>query len=152
MTNEAVSVRVPLDVYLELAFQLRNSGDMRQPDDVVAFAVRAWLGKRQAKPNGGYQWKDLFLPDGTELRMRFRGTYYYAKVDGDQLKYAGETVSPRSWALMVTGTVRNPWRDIWLRRGFNECWTRASLWRTGSTCSPLLPNTNRRLHARRVTD
>jgi hypothetical protein len=49
MPNEAVSVRVPLAVYLELAYQLRNNGDMRQPDEVVAFAVKAWLGKPVAR-------------------------------------------------------------------------------------------------------
>jgi hypothetical protein len=152
MTNEAVSVRVPLGVYLEVAYQLRNSGDLRQPDDIVASAVKAWLGNRQGKSNGGYQWKELFLPDGTELRMRYRGVYYYAKIDGDQLKYAGETVSPRAWASMVTGTVRNPWRDIWIRRAINECWTRASMWRTGSSYSPLLLNAERRRHARRMSD
>ena len=36
----------------------------------------------------GYQWKDLFLPDGTDLRMRYKGVDYYAKVEGDKLTYA----------------------------------------------------------------
>lgn len=35
----------------------------------------------------GYQWKDLFLPDGTDLRMRYKGVDYYAKVEGDKLTY-----------------------------------------------------------------
>jgi hypothetical protein len=152
MTNEALSVQVPLDTYLELAFQLRNNGDTRQPDEVVAFALRAWLGNRQARPSGGYQWKDLFLPDGTELRMRYRGAYYYAGIAGDQLRYAGEIVSPRNWALMVTGTVRNAWRDIWIRRGINEGWTRASMWRSSGAYSPLLPGSDRRRQARRMTE
>jgi hypothetical protein len=152
MTNEAIAVQVPLGVYLELAYRLRNSGDTRGPDDVVVFALKAWLGNRQGKSDGGYQWKELFLPDGSELRMRFRGAYYYARIDGDQLKYAGETVSPRGWTLMVTGTVRNPWRDIWIRRGINECWTRAAMWREASEYSPLRPHAERRRHGRRATD
>jgi hypothetical protein len=152
MSNEAIAVQVPLGVYLELAYRLRNSGDTREPDDVVVVALKAWLGNRQEKSIGGYQWKELFLPDGSELRMRFRGAYYYARIDGDQLKYAGEIVSPRGWALMVTGTVRNPWRDIWIRRGINECWTRASMWRSASEYSPLRPHAERRRHARTATD
>jgi hypothetical protein len=48
--------------------------------------------------------------------------------------------------------VRNPWRDIWIRRAINECWTRASMWRTGSSYSPLLLNAERRRHARRMSD
>lgn len=152
MQNEAVSVRVPHQVYLDLAFQLRNSGDTRDPDDVVVAALKAWLAQRQVKSTGGYQWKELFLPEGTELRIRYRGAYNYARIDGDQLKYAGEVVSPRDWALMVTGSVRNPWRDIWIRRGVSECWTRASTWRTGNPYSPMIAHTDRRRQARRVTD
>jgi hypothetical protein len=131
-------------VYLELAYRLRNSGDTREPDDVVVFALKAWLGNRQEKSIGGYQWKELFLPDGSELRMRFRGAYYYARIDGDQLKYAGEIFSPRGCALMVPGTVRNPLRYLWIRRGINECWTIAY--------TPLRPHAERRRHARRATD
>lgn len=152
MQNEAISVQVPHGVYLDLAFQLRNTGDTRHPDDVVVLALKAWLSKRQGKPTGGYQWKALFLPDGSELRMRYRGAYHYASIDGDQLKYAGEAVSPRDWTLMVTGSVRNPWRDIWIRRGIDECWTRAATWRTGSAYSPVLAHTDRRCGTRRISD
>lgn len=152
MTNETISVQVPLGAYLELAFQLRHSDDTRQPDEVVAFALKAWLSSWQGDSHGGYQWKTLFLPDGAELRMRFHGVDYYAKVENDKLRYAGETASPRSWALMVTGTVRNPWRDIWKRRSINECWTRASMWRSASSYSPALLNSDRRRHARRMSD
>lgn len=96
MTNETISVEVPVGAYLELAFQLRSSGDMRQPDEVVALALKTWLGNRQGKSYGGFQWKSLFLPDGTELRMRYRGVDYYATIDSDKLKYAGEAISPRT--------------------------------------------------------
>jgi hypothetical protein len=152
MQNETVSVKVPHKVYLDLAFHLRSSGDTRDPDDVMVAALKAWLANRQGKHNGGFQWKELFLPEGTELRIRYRGVYHYAGIDGDQLKYAGEVVSPRDWALMVTGSVRNPWRDIWIRRGVNECWTRASAWRTANPWSPALAHTDRRRQARRMTD
>jgi hypothetical protein len=43
MTNEAIPVQVPTRVYLDLAYQLRKSGDLRSPDDVVALAIRSWL-------------------------------------------------------------------------------------------------------------
>jgi hypothetical protein len=47
----------------------------------------------------------------------YRAYPRFYSLDGDQLWYEGETVSPRSWVFMVTGTVRNPGRDIWIRRG-----------------------------------
>ncbi len=152
MQNEAISVQVPHQVYLDLAFKLRNMGDTRDPDEAVVAALKAWLAGRQQTLQGGYQWKELFLPDGTELRLRYRGAYNYASVDGDQLKYAGEVVSPRDWALMVTGSVRNPWRDIRIRCGVNEAWTRASAWRVAAPYSPILAHTDRRRRTRRVTD
>jgi hypothetical protein len=53
---------------------------------------------------------------------------------------------------MVTGTVRNAWRDIWIRRSVNECWTHAALWRTASKVRPVLPYADRRQRQRRTTD
>ena len=46
-------------------------------------ALKAWLASRHGQSSGGYQWTELFLPDGTELRIRYRGAYNYARVDGD---------------------------------------------------------------------
>jgi hypothetical protein len=126
MTNEAIAVQVPPGGVSRAGLSAAQPRRHARPDDVVVFALKAWVANRQGKSSGGYQWKELFLPDGSELRMRFRSTYYYARIDGDQLK----SVSPRGWALMVTGTVRNPWRDIWIRRAINECWARASMWRS----------------------
>ena len=37
-------MQVTLGVYLDLAFRLRNSGDPREPDDVVVLALKAGLG------------------------------------------------------------------------------------------------------------
>lgn len=153
MTNEAFALAVPTRVYLDLAYQLRKSGDMRTPDEIVGLALKSWLAAHCGAPSGrGYQWKELFLPDGSDLRMRYRGAWYYAKVEGDQLVYAGEPVSPREWGLLVTGTVRNPWRDVWLRRGVTEYWTRAAVWRSQSGSTRIDPHTDRRRHARRRTD
>lgn len=153
MTNEAFAVGIPTRVYLDLAYQLRKRGDMRTPNDIVGLAIKSWLATNCGVLSGrGYQWKQLFLPDGTDLRLRYRGAWYYAKVEGDQLVYAGEPVSPREWGLMVTGTVRNPWRDIWIRRGVTEPWTRAAVWRSQSGSDRIDPHTNRRRQSRRSTD
>jgi hypothetical protein len=152
MGNEAVSVGLPTKVYLDLAFQLRKGGDLRSPEEVVLLAVRHWLAARVGKPDGlGYQWKELFLPDGTKLRMRYRGAWHYASVEGDRLVYAGEPVSPRDWGLMVTGAVRNAWRDVWIRSSINDGWVKAASLRAQSaTGGP--PGTERRRQSRRAGD
>jgi hypothetical protein len=155
MSNEALPVLVPTQAYLDLAFHLRKNGDLRRPDDVVALAIRQWMAGRGGRPDSatrGYQWKDVFLPEGTELRMRYRGAWYYAKIVRDRLIYAGENVSPREWGLMVTGGVRNAWRDVWIRRSVADCWTRASTWRAANASKPFFPGAERRQHARRSTD
>lgn len=150
MRNEALSVQVPTGLYVDVVTRLRRSGDLRSPTDVVAIALKNWLRSSPGKPGGGYQWKDVLLPDGTELRMRYRGACHYAAVKGDQVVYCGETVTPRGWVLMVTGTVRNPWRDIWIRRTPREVWTRADAWRGGGV--PCLVGADRRKYVRRWTD
>ncbi|UTY57819.1 hypothetical protein [Massilia sp. erpn] len=154
MQNEAMVVEVKPDLYIELALQLHKTGDGNRLNEVVSEALRDWLvarnGGRQSPR--GYQWKDVYLPDGTELRLRYQGEYYYAEVRGDRLMYAGATTSPRAWALQVTGSVRNAWRDISIRRGARGTWVRAALWRQQAKVERWLPYTDRRLAARRCTD
>ena len=71
MKNEAITVEVPPLLYLDLGACLRQTGDTRTPGDRVATALKAWLNPRMQRERIGYQWKNLFLPDGTELRMRY---------------------------------------------------------------------------------
>ena len=51
----------------------------------------------QPRP-GGYQWKSLFLPHGTEVRMSTEAGSFYAQVDGDVILHKGKSVSPSTWA------------------------------------------------------
>lgn len=57
---------------------LRETGAAADPAEAVDTAVRYWLtAMKQGAGDGarttprGYQWKSLFLPDGTWLRMAF---------------------------------------------------------------------------------
>ncbi|MFH0344486.1 MAG: hypothetical protein ACHBNF_20720 [Chromatiales bacterium] len=74
----------------------------------------------------GYTWKykdaSVFLPHGTEIRMRYKEVTYYAKVGGDQLVYNGKPISPGALANIVTGSSRNAWRDLWIKRPSNGEW------------------------------
>jgi|SRR5471030_2298981 len=153
MQNEAICVEVTSRLYLDLITQLSKSNDMRSPRDVVAIAIRTWLLAHLNRPSGrGYQWKELFLPAGTELRLRYQRVYYYAVIETDQLLYAGENMSPRDWAFVVTGSARNPWRDIWVRRTVGEGWIRACKLRAQNTGLLAASDGNRRFRNRRKTD
>ncbi|WP_229518513.1 hypothetical protein [Massilia sp. PAMC28688] len=100
----------------------RARGDHRKPEWVVEDAFQAWIEKiaredtdvAQAETRG-YQWKSLFLPEGTRVRFQYKRETYYADVRGDALVYNGRAYSPRQLLLHVTGTVRNAWRELWLR-------------------------------------
>jgi len=70
----------------------------------------------------GFQWKSLFLPDGTEVRMQYKSVWYYAKVEGDKLIYEGEPITPGRLANTVSGTSRNAWRDLWIKRPADFEW------------------------------
>jgi hypothetical protein len=61
-------------------------------------------------------WKHLFLPHGTTVRMKYQGQFHYAKVEGDHLVFDGKPISPSEFANCVTGTSRNAWRDLWIKR------------------------------------
>lgn len=54
----------------------------------------------------GYQWKSLFLPDGTQLRMKLRHEYVHAQVRGNHIDYKGMRLSPRQFVMLIAGCMR----------------------------------------------
>jgi len=89
---------------------------------------------RQRPP--GYQWKSLFLPHGTELRMSTAAGSFYAQVSGDEIFYQEKSVSPRQFTLAVAGDGRNAWRDVSIRRPGDDAWYVASYLRRNCTAAP----------------
>lgn len=124
-----ISVPVRTEQFLALAEFLRSNGDPRDPVHVIETAIEYWMDNASWKPEllsasstRGYQWKSLFLPEGTEVRMQYKGAYKYAKVDGDQLIYEGKPISPGTLANTIAGSSRNAWRDLWVKRPADREW------------------------------
>jgi hypothetical protein len=124
-----IAVPVFTQQFLELTEFLKSKGDSRDPVVAVMDAIDYWMLNAEWKPvllrpsaGLGYQWKSLFLPNGTELRMQYKGRYHYAKVEGDQLLYQGEPTSPGSLANTIAGSSRNAWRDLWIKRPGDTTW------------------------------
>jgi hypothetical protein len=99
-------------------------------------AINQWIASERgqltsiaATPTRGYQWKTLFLPDGTQLRITFGGDNFYARVREDAIIYQGRPVSPRQLAIAVCGKGRNAWRETWLLPPGERKWQSASLLR-----------------------
>ena len=73
----------------------------------------------------GFQWKTLFLPDGTILRTTHGENVEFAKVSGDRIvSEDGGTLTPSLFANR-RAKGRNAWRFIWLRFPGGEAWIRA---------------------------
>ncbi|MBO0333495.1 hypothetical protein J0X12_07715 [Sneathiella sp. CAU 1612] len=70
---------------------------------------------KYGNPNRGFQWQKVFLPNGTRIRMTYRGTHYYAEVHHEKLLFNGDSVTPSEFARKVANnTSRNAWRDIYI--------------------------------------
>ncbi len=131
----AIASPVPLHVLQELTMHLVKCGSGLTVAEAASLAIRSWIAREaqagtappqsapgpqvaqsaEPSPTRGYLWKDLFLPEGTELRMSSAGHTYHARVTGDDIIYKGRKVSPRGLTLAVAGDGRNAWRDVWIR-------------------------------------
>jgi len=137
-------------VYMELYYQMRKREDLRSQEEITLIALKEWMTREYGQPTDrGYQWKEVFLPHGSRLRIMHHGHSYRAQVEGDLLMADGKITTPNAWVAEVCGVVRNAWRDIYVRRSHTEGWTHASDLRAGAARHPLI---NRRQRARRSTD
>lgn len=122
-------IDIDFEVWKELT--LRRSSENVSYNDVI----RELLGLSPAaspapgtvlfgeKPPG-YSFRNLFLPDGTKLRARYKGTTYYAEIrDGRWLDHFGkEHASPSAAANNITATSVNGWRFWEARRPQDTEW------------------------------
>ena len=134
-TDAALTARAAPALLFELSEHLRNTGNTLPTAQALDAAIRAWIDgdqPRQPAPadqSRGYQWRQLFLPHSTELRMECAGITFYRKVVGDDILYGGRSVAPRAMTIAIAGQGRNAWRDLWLRLPVACCWKRAMQWR-----------------------
>jgi hypothetical protein len=114
-----MSLPISLELYQQLAAATISSKFEKETWEIAAAAIREWLVRNApnsfAMPaTSGYQWKQLFLPNGTLLRTIFNGTNFHCLVEGDRIRYNGEIISPSGFANAVGGVRRNAWKVIWL--------------------------------------
>jgi hypothetical protein len=121
--KSTVSLQVDTDTLLRLISQLKLRGGTQDLSEVVTSAIELWLREQSKLAAGndpasvrGYQWKTLFLPDGTELRSWSYGEYNYARVVGDEIIHKGRSVSPNQFAQAFARSFRNAWMDLYIKR------------------------------------
>ncbi|MYM98365.1 hypothetical protein [Duganella vulcania] len=118
-----MSVQLPTDTLLKLIEKLRRRGGSQDLSEALTQAVECWLSDPARFEPGadlsgihGYQWKTLFLPEGTVLKSWSYGENNYARVEGDQIIHNGHAVSPNEFAQSFARSTRNAWRDLSIRR------------------------------------
>ncbi|MYM85363.1 hypothetical protein GTP44_25945 [Duganella sp. FT50W] len=121
--KSTVSVQVDADVMLRLISHLKVRGGAQDVCEAVSGAVGLWLREQSQLPFDcdpasvrGYQWKSLFLPEGTEIRSWSYGEHNYARVVGDDLIHKGKSVTPNAFAQSCARSMRNAWKDLSVRR------------------------------------
>lgn len=98
--------------------------------ELAALAIEEWLARAEGtKVSGirlrGYQWKTVFLPEGTQLRAWNRTGFAYAEVIGDNIVYLGEAVSPHEFICRCKGISRSAWAEVALLFPDENHWKRA---------------------------
>ncbi|WP_428427303.1 hypothetical protein [Pararhizobium sp.] len=128
---QPISIHFPADLFIDLAKRVK--GD---PSEFIEALVRRHLAKldevvvdtrtfdkvtnkefSDGDPSGGMEWSPLWLPNGSDLRMRYRRKTFLAKVRFDAIHYESvEYHSVSQWVRHVArGTARNAWHDVWVK-------------------------------------
>ena len=77
-------------------------------------------------PKGGYHWAPLYLPNGTLIRMEYKKEVFNAVVKHNKIYFEGDTYSPSELAgTIASGTNRNAWRDLLIKRPGDTDWALA---------------------------
>ena len=140
MYDSYICVPVRTELFVGLVAYLQEAGRADDPVEMIEHAIRALIDSDAAPaealppplpampappPGRGYVWKSVFLPHGTQLRMKYRGQIHYALVDGDRLLFQDRPVSPSELARSIAGSNRNAWRDLWVMLPGGRQWVMA---------------------------
>jgi hypothetical protein len=138
MFDTGTVARPPTAALERLARFLRDTQNTLSPSDAAAQAIDQWIAAAAAErcthpmPLRGYQWKSLFLPDGSELRASIDGHTHFARVEQDAIVFEGRRVSPHQMTLAIAGAGRNAWKVLWVRLPGDKKWKTA--WRMRQEC------------------
>ncbi|MBN9336009.1 hypothetical protein [Devosia sp.] len=153
-----IYVPISKDLYNDI---VRFSDGQIRPETVAEDLLLRWVadsaqagdehwGKRKEEVLGKYAtanvivdwaiplvWKGLNFPEGTEVRMSYGGSDYFAKVMNGKVVDRDGSFSPSEWASKIAqGTSRNAWRDLWLRLPGAPNWVQATQFRSRSENEP----------------
>ena len=140
MSSLQYPIRVPSDLLEALGeFTGECWSDSLALEPFICDAIRNYLrpaaaAQAEAQPDAtsgaGYQWTQVFLPEGTRLRASFGGHCYFAVVEGGEIKYGEYAMSPSRFANLQGSGNRNAWKAVWLCVPGGEEWLLADVCRS----------------------
>lgn len=129
------SVKVPADLLVALGDDAGEFWSSLEVEFIIHDAIRAWLKRdtaaaapqdvSAAAEEGGYQWKQLYLPAGTRVRASFHQLPYFGVIGEQGVQYGEQVLSPSGFANMFGSGNRNAWKALWLRFPGSEQWVLA---------------------------
>lgn len=110
--------------------------------EIAAIAIREWCARNDPtlgtpSPADGYQWKQLFLPNGTLLRTIQNKKKRLCVVQHDNIFFEDAVTTPSRFANSGGGANRNAWRVIWV------LFPNTSNWRLAADLRPKKPASRR---------
>jgi hypothetical protein len=134
----AFPIRVPDNMLVALGeFTGLRWNDSFGLEPFICEAIRNYMQpapaaqEQAAAPSeSGYQWKEVFLPEGTRLRAGFDRKQYFAVVAGAEIKYGEYAISPSCFANLYGSGNRNAWKAVWLRLPGSTEWLLADVCRS----------------------
>jgi hypothetical protein len=133
--NVADHIPVSREIYSQLTLASVHTAFQKEIWEIAAEAIEEWTCRHDPdalamSTDKGYQWKKLFLPEGTLLRTVYKGKNHHCLVEDDHLLYEGKPVSPSRFVNVVGGIRRNAWTSIWVRFPNTCAWQLADTLRT----------------------
>ena len=130
-----MSIPIAIAQYQQLLGASNSTGFEKEYWEIAAEAIDEWFRRHHPDaipmpPTKGYQWKNVFLPDGTLLRTVFGGKNYHCLIEDDKVLYNGQSLSPSKFVNAVGGIRRNAWQCIWLLFPDTKEWKLAQTLRT----------------------
>lgn len=136
MADNTICVPIPVSLFLEIDRYASKQKWAADPVTVIQNVMENWLDTQDwgdrtfPVQEGGFRWKHLLLPTGTQLRMRYLGKYHYAAIEGDSFVWDSKPSTPGQFVNGVSGTSRSAWRDLELKRPADAEWVPAQSLKT----------------------
>lgn len=118
------NIAIPWEIFMELSDYMSDTRTRESMGDLAGKAIHNWIDEQRSIQNGlrtpttsmlsGYQWKRLFLPDGTMARASCKGVARIAQVANNKLVFEGVPITPHEFANATGASPRNAWKVIWL--------------------------------------